>query len=303
MRHNAFSVEVFRGRGIEALRAFQNAVDTLYDMILTLTLHGFKIFSVGDEDVCPHVVGDGVELQAETGPKTFKTVHEVLKAKPYNDVAIKKNTIMYAGTVAVPVYQQPTIEFDAQIGTIPYGEMVIMLEARGRFSHVVWNMLEGWVLRDDLVDRSSRVYPEFIIGEENNVDDRNAIYIRAILGDVFGVGRSQFPLQAGEYVLYRLWKKGIRIEWPNIRPRIPGLWHKILKGVPHVHVGVTPKVGSIMEYVFESDIGHLAFVEAVFPDDTITISEVNYPDSGIYNERVLTKEEWKELRPVFIQVA
>ncbi|MCR4286353.1 MAG: hypothetical protein NUW00_05660, partial [Candidatus Kaiserbacteria bacterium] len=74
-------------------------------------------------------------------------------------------------------------------------------------------------------------------------------------------------------------------------------------GVPHVHVGVVPKMGSIMEYISDADTGHLAFVEAVFPDDTISVSEVNFPDSGIYNERELSKDEWKELKPVFIAVS
>jgi surface antigen len=57
-----------------------------------------------------------------------------------------------------------------------------------------------------------------------------------------------------------------------------------------------------MEYVDENEIGHLAYIEAVFPDDTVALSEVNYPDSGTYNERELSKLEWKELRPVFIVV-
>jgi hypothetical protein len=210
---------------------------------------------------------------------------------------------MYAGNIQVPVYKNPTIEFDTKIGDIPYGEMVMMLEPRGRFSRVVWNEVEGWVLREDLVDRAARVYPEFMIGQENSVDHPNTVHVRAILGDVFGIGRSEFSLQAGEYVLYRLWKKGIRIVWPQTEsPRVPGLWHKILKGVSGIHIGVTPKVGSIMEYMFNDDIGHLAYVEAVFPDNTITISEVNYPDAGIYNEREITKEEWRELKPVFISV-
>lgn len=54
--------------------------------------------------------------------------------------------------------------------------------------------------------------------------------------------------------------------------------------------------------MMSDEVGHVAYVEAVFPDDTITISEVNFPDSGIYNERSLLKEEWKSLKPVFIQI-
>jgi hypothetical protein len=216
---------------------------------------------------------------------------------------IQKNTVMYAQSVRVPVFKNPTIEFDGQIGEVPFGDMVIVLEPRGRFYHIAWNALEGWVLKDDIADRAMRVYPAFTIGEENTIDHPNTAQVRAILGDVFGLGRSEFALQAGEYVLYRLWRKGKRIVWPDIRPRVPGLWHKILKGSTQIHIGVVPKVGVIMEYMLSPEMGHLAYVEAVFPDYTITISEANFPDSGIYNERVLTKEEWKEFHPVFMTVS
>lgn len=220
-----------------------------------------------------------------------------------SEVNAPKNTIMYADNIRVPVYKNPTIEYDAQIAEIPYGEMIMVLEPRGRFYRIMWNVIEGWVLRDDIADRAIRVFPEFIIGEENSVDHPNTVHLRAIVNDVFGLGRSEFALQAGEYVLYRLWKRGIHIEWPDVRPRVPGSWHKILKGAAHTHIGVTPKIGAIMEYMMTPEMGHLAFVEAIFPDDTITISEANFPDLGIYNERVLTKEEWKELHPVFILVS
>jgi hypothetical protein len=176
----------------------------------------------------------------------------------------------------------------------------MMFEARGRFYRVTWGEYEGWVLREDVVDRAIRVYPDFIIGQENSVDHPNTAHVRTILQDIFGLGRSEFALQSGEYVLYRLWKRGIRLEWPDVRPRVPGLWHKILKGRPGIHIGMTPRVGSIMECMIDNDMGHLAYVEAVFPDMTITISEVNYPDSGIYNERELQKDAWKEMKPVFI---
>lgn len=234
---------------------------------------------------------------------TFKTVGEIFHAEVGAHASIQKNTIMYANTPSVPIYKNPTVEFDMQIGEIPYGEMVIVLEPKGRFYRIMWQTTEGWVFRDDIADRAVRVYPEFVVGGENSIDSSNTVQVRAILGDPFGIGRSEFPLQAGEYVLYKLWKKGIKIPWPSVRPRVPGLWHKILKGSPRVHVGVTPKVHAIMEYVYDAEIGHVAFVEAVFPDDTVIISEANFPDSGIYNERELSKEEWKELKPVFITVS
>mgnify|MGYP000400181490 CR=1 FL=1 len=56
-----------------------------------------------------------------------------------------------------------------------------------------------------------------------------------------------------------------------------------------------------MEYVSDEDIGHLAYVEAVFPDESISCSEIGEPERGYYNERTLGKEVWQHLKPVFIQ--
>jgi hypothetical protein len=286
---------------------FVSVIDTVYEMIISLLMRGLRAFIPMYEGniTLPHheVHDDGEDVEISEEVHTFKTIQEILKSEVQDTSIGAKNMIMYAGGVSIPVYQNPTIEFDAQIATIPYGEMVMMLEPRGRFLKIVHGTTEGWVLKEDVVDRAIRVYPEFRIGEENSVDNPNTAHVRAIVGDVFGLGRSEFALQAGEYILYRLWKKGIRITWPAVRPRVPGLWHKILKGVSNVHMGVTPRVGAIMEYMITEDSGHLAYVEAVFPDDTITISEVNRTDGGIYNEQELRKEEWKELKPVFIRLA
>jgi hypothetical protein len=243
------------------------------------------------------------DVLEDEAPYTFKTIEDILRAEPIVKSDAVKNTLMYARNIDVPVYRNPTIEFDSQVGTIPYGEMVMMLEPKGRFYNVVWNSLQGWVLKEDLADRAAYVYPEFLIGEENGIDHPNTAHVRALLRDTFNTRHTDFPLQAGEYVLYKLWKKGKYVNWPRSQePRVPGLWHKILRGVPQVHIGVVPKIDAVMEYMMTNEIGHVAYVEAVFPDDTITISEANYPDSGIYNERVLMKEEWKELRPTFISV-
>lgn len=292
------------------MRAFTSTIDTVFEMIISVCVRSIEAIvraynppvhtymSETEESISP-VDEERVE---ESTPQTFKPLHKILKTDVYTEVNTERRVVMYANTVAVPVYKNPTVAFDERIGTIPYGEMVMMLEPRGRFFHVMWNTLEGWVLREDLVDRAAHVYPEFIIGQAYEVDHPTTASVRTILEDVFGLARSEYALQAGEYVLYRLWRRGIRINWPAVRPRVPGLWHKILKGSSQVYISVTPRVGSIMEYVFEDTVGHVAYVEAVFPDNTITISEANYPDSGIYNERVLTKEEWRELRPVFITV-
>jgi hypothetical protein len=82
---------------------------------------------------------------------TFKTVQEILRTDDRAITDTVKNMVMYAGNASVPLYKNPTIEFDTQIAKIPYGEMVMMTEVKGRFCKVAWREAEGWVLRDDLV--------------------------------------------------------------------------------------------------------------------------------------------------------
>lgn len=245
--------------------------------------------------------GTPQEVQSAIKHSSFKKVESIIS--PEREVPSGgKNTIMYVGSTELPMYKNPTPEFDAVSATLSYGDMVMMIEEKGRWSRVVHGEEEGWMLRDELVDRAAHVYPKFVIGEQNNADDPNTFRVRAMLHDMFGGAAADLPLQAGEYIMYRLIRKGLQVSWPQVRPRVPGAWHSILKGVPGVHIGVTPKTGSVMEYMYTDEIGHLAYVEAVFPNETINISEVNYPDSGIYNERVLTRDEWREFKPVFVQI-
>jgi hypothetical protein len=244
-----------------------------------------------------------IELPGETlesAPATFRPLSTVLEKRTTEENLT--NSIAYIGSTRVPLFFAPTKEFDTVVTTIPYGTMVMVLEEKGRFSRVMVDEKEGWVLRDDLSDRAAYVYPEFVVGEANHADDPNTQRLRAAIGDEFCGTEAEVPLQAGEYVLYKLMRRGKKINWPAVRPRIPGRWHTILKGNPGIHIGIAPKTGSVMECTLENDMGHLAYVEAAFPDERITISEAHYPDDGIYNERTLTKEEWQKLNPIFIEV-
>ncbi len=242
-----------------------------------------------------------VSLQEEE-PQSFKAVSSLIEKRAVTATDLTK-TIAYIGSTRVPLFSAPTKEFDTVVTTLSYGTMVMVLEEKGRFSRVAFDGTEGWVLRDDLSDRAAYVYPEFVIGEENEVDDPNTLRLRACIKDEFNGIESEVALQAGEYILYKLMRKGKTIVWPHIRPRTPGRWHVILRGLPGIRISITPRSGTIMECIFPNDIGHLTYVEAVFPDGRITISEVNYPDRGIYSERTLTKEEWQALNPVFIEIS
>lgn len=277
-------------------------IDTAYDMVMKMStrfvrslfvLYGITEQASRNVYIQKRTVAVAPPLHHADSPSVVATPHTIIHGK---------HTVMYALARETSLYKDPTIGFDSRVAIIPYGELVLVMEPQGRFYRVVWEDYEGWVLKDDLADRAGRVYPEFIQGQENSVDHPNTAHVRALINDAFGLGQSEFPLQAGEYVLYRLMRRGIRIEWPEVRPRTPGSWHTILRGLPGVHVGVLPKQGMIIEYTEENDIGHLAYVEAVFPDGTITISEANHPHGGIYNERSLSRDTWRSLQPLFIEV-
>ncbi len=286
------------------MSVFVSAIDSLFNTVITYCARGIILFY---ETFSVHTSSQDIQKNNQISLEvpeldSFKSIHTVLHRDRLNDAVMLHEMTYYASVITVSIYENPTIEFDTQIGQIPYGESMHVYEARGRFFRIMWNDISGWVLRDDCVDRASLVYPEFICGEVYDVDHPHTAHVRAIIKDEFGVGQSEFPLQAGEYVLYKLWRKGIKITWPNERRRVPGVWHTLLKGGTGVRMGVMPKTGAIMEYMLNTDVGHIAYVEAVFPDSTISISEVNFPDSGMYSERTLSKDVWKSARPVFIQI-
>ncbi len=219
--------------------------------------------------------------------------------------SLQKSTVMYTSSLATPLRSAPGIVGDTMYTVLPYGSMVMVLDVDDMWAQVASGEYVGWVYVDDLEDRAAHVYPAFHIGEENLADDPATIRTRALINDEFGAGEMDLPLQAEEYVLYRLVRKEKKIMWPLVRPRTPGTWHSILKDVHKVAILSEPKAGAVMEFTLselseENNKGHLAYVEAVFPDGSIQISEANWPERGIYNERVLVREEWYALNPYFL---
>lgn len=233
---------------------------------------------------------------------TFRSLDTILTEKHIEPFVLGAHGTHYVCTDTSSMYARPTKEFDGVVMKLHYGNSVTVEGYTGKFARATVDGRVMYMLRDDLTDAAAEVFPQFVVGEVYDVDTPSTIRLRAIIADEFCGGALELPLQAGEYVLYRLVRRGIRISWPLERPRTLGRWHALLRGVLGVHSGVISKTGTIMEYTLEHDMGHLAYVEAVFPNETILISEANYPDNGIYNERTLTREEWRELKPIFIQI-
>ncbi len=297
------------------MKTLYAAIDTVYDHTVGVTLaYVHRIVSSGSEtpvlelgsayhdDVASKKIEQSESSSThEIALPTFRAVSTLLDERSISQSDLTR-TVAYVGSARAPLFATPTKEFDTVITTLPYGAMVMVLEEKGRFSKVAQNGVTGWMLRDDLSDRAAYVYPDFRIGEANRAGDPNTERLRAVIGDIFHGGESEVPLQAGEYVTYKLFRKGATINWPPTRPRTPGRWQLLLQGTPGVHIGTTPKSGGIMEYTLEHDIGHLAYVEAVFPDERITISEVNNPSDGIYSERTIPRDVWQLMNPVFIHI-
>lgn len=280
-------------------------IDTAYGIAVDSSVRLIRFwFSLFEPPVNSRYLPKELVYEEELGMEATDGVYTESRTSTPRALVRGKNTIMYAATKETPLYNGPTIAFDSCKATIPYGALVLVVEPVGRFYRAIWGAHEGWILKEHLADRASMVYPEFVHGQENSVDHTNTARVRALIGDEFGLSNSEFPLQAGEYVLYRLMRRGLRIVWPSSRaPRAPGSWHTILRGAPLIHIGVMPRVGSIIEYADDHDVGHVAYVEAVFPDSMIAISEANFPHSGMYSERTLSKDAWRALKPVFIEVS
>lgn len=212
-------------------------------------------------------------------------------------------SVGYALSPDTCLYALPTRSFDGVIKRLPYGASFRILNTQGKWCNVLYNDIRGWIHRDDLTESNAVLSPQFSAGAFYGPEDPETVKLRTLIDDEFHAGSLALPLQDVEFVSYKLKRRGRTIDWPNARPRIAGTWQKLLKGVPGVHIGVSPKTGAVMEYVNEDNTGHVTYVDSVYPDGAITISEIGYPEEGKYCERTLNRHEWKELRPVFIEVS
>lgn len=205
-----------------------------------------------------------------------------------------------AGTACV---HAPQIDFDAVIETLPYGTAVTVIGYQGRFASVNRSNITGWVAKDDITPQKHDVWPQYMSGTTYDVTHAETAKTRRIVTDMFGAGSLGLPLQAGEYIMARLKSEHRTIAWSRKRPRIAGAWAKLLKGTLGIHSGITPKTDSIMEWQGDDGEGRLGYIESVTPDLTITVSAVGVDEAGRYSVKTMSEEIWRELRPVFIEVA
>jgi len=166
---------------------------------------------------------------------------------------------------------------------------------------------EGWVHGDYLTETNpggekiASDLPNFVTGQTNLADNPNTIKLRKIINDEFGGGRDRDYLNCTEYTQYRVKTKlGTDIKWPVKSGRNGGKWWKIFQDAGLYKIFTEPKPNCAMCFTAGisidpkiNEIGHIAFVEAVFADGSVKVSEANWPRDGIYNERQISKSDWQ----------
>lgn len=207
----------------------------------------------------------------------------------------------FIGDVDTFLYKDPVVAFDTALENLSFGDIVHVVKFGGRWAHVQVRGREGWILKDSLREQVGDVFPEFHDGVMYDASNKETQKLRLYINDQFAGAKADVVLTDAEYVTYKLAKKELQIPWDGGHPRIAGTWQKKLRGMHGVHMGIVPKTDTVMEYVVD-DVGHLAYVEAVFSDESIKISSIGMFDEGMFSDGMMQKAEWIELRPVFIEI-
>lgn len=137
--------------------------------------------------------------------------------------------------------------------------------------------------------------PQFVHGEANLAGGENTKRVREYIGYEFCLDFDTDCLQCVEYAQYRVKQKlGIWIKWPIKSGRDAKYWPSILGS--RYRVSETPVIDSVASFDAPSlgVHGHVVFVENVFPNGEIEVSEVNLPRDGIYRFRRMAPAMWRD---------
>lgn len=208
----------------------------------------------------------------------------------------------YVLAITAVVSITPYQGFDTTLTTVQFGEAVTVRAYQGSYAQIMTAAGPGWIHKDALAASRGQVWPNLLADTIYAADSAATQLIRRHLNDVFNADLMCLPLQSVEYISYRLKQIKRVVNWGAARPRLPGVWQDQLKGRSGIHIGVQPLADSIMEYRNEAGDGVLCYVEAVAPDNTLTCSTVGLNEAGRYTSHVFTTDQWREWRPVFIDV-
>lgn len=283
------------------MRILLAVVDDLFQFARTALFGALLVRSQNAENRPLFVQDPSLQLPLPT----FQSISDVLtRSKQKADALsfVQGGEQYFIGEEEALLYVDPVVSFDTVIRKLPYGELVFVQKLGGRWACIKASEDEGWILKDLLREQATDVFPTFQERTVYDAGNPETKKLRLYIKDQFNAGDAGMALTDAEYVTYKLAKRGQNpIPWKNERPRTQGTWQKKLRGLNGIHIGILPKTDSVMEYVID-DQGHLCYVEAVFPDDSIQLSSIGLYAEGEFVKTMLQKEEWRELRPVFISI-
>jgi len=253
----------------------------------------------GDKDVLSISSTDTTQI-VQTQTVTVKNLPPATESK-ITEEPFRINEQYFIGSIGMYLYTDPVVAFDNTIRVLAYGQQVRLLKLEGRWAQIRVDDTIGWIFKDTLQLQADAVYPTFVEDEEYVATHSTTVKLRACIDDEFGGARGELSLSSAEYVHWLLMKHKRPLPWTSRINRIPGTWQTKLRGVTGVHIGISPSTYCVMEYIID-DVGHVAFVEAVFPDDSIKITQVGQDDNPIYTQEIITTQTYRELRPVFISL-
>jgi hypothetical protein len=274
------------------MQTFLAVLDDLFRFVLT-SLLGVRSFPHKEGEMLKNGMQSALPLIDEPAQSTFLPTHA--PSSPVN------GSSYFIGLEKVDLHTDPVVAFDVVMRQLHYGDQVRLLKLGGRWAYIRVDEHEGWVFKDALREQAKDVFPFLEEGVLYDAEHEETIKLRLVIGDAFCGGRASLLLTDAEYVTYKLHQRGLALPWESERPRTPGTWQKKLRGKDAVHISINPQPFSVMEYIVE-DIGYVAFVEAVFPDGSLKLSAVGLLGEGVYGEAIMHKDQWRELRPVFIAV-
>lgn len=204
-------------------------------------------------------------------------------------------------TTVAPLYMQPAYEVDTKLGTVPFATKLDVTKSQAGWAKVEYNKLSGWIPARFLATDPSAVKATFASGESVSEGNESVHIVRLAINDEFSAASTSPVLLDIEYAYYRLVVEGRIPLWPSDRPRLAGTWQHLLRGKAGIHMSVRPLTNTVMEWTDARD-SNIAYVEAVTPDERITIAGIYGPDKTVFLRQEFPVESWREWRPVFISV-
>ena len=249
------------------------------------------MFATGRDNSRAHLFTQ-VQLQLPEGRQE--------KITTIQSAPVLESRVCYVNKTTVPCLQTTQKKFDTLRGIFSYGDAVRVIQQKDQWSFVENSIIQGWVESTALSLQTDEVFPVLVNEYTYTAKSVETHKLRLCLKDELLGGQLALPLQATEYIFYRLKRKGNDFQWPLERPRTPGTWRNILQGKRGVSISLEPKTGSVVECSGEIGDFVLGYVETVTPAEELVVTAMSSTQTGVFLSLTLKKEQWQLWKPVFI---